>query len=378
MASNLFSSLGSLGGNYTNWIIPFLFILTIIVFFHEFGHFLVARLCGIKVLVFSIGFGPELVGFYDRRGTRWKISAIPLGGYVKFFGDENEASVPDAATLAAMTDEERKQSFPGQPVRARAAVVVAGPIANFILAIVIFAGIFIAFGKPAIVDGKPVVLPRIVSVQAGSPAEAAGFAAGDRIVSIDQTAVDSFDDVKQLVGGSGGRQLTFEVDRDGSTTTIKAAPIERDQKWVLGITGNEIKREPVGFLEAVSAGAEQTWRIVETTILYLRDVVVGRQSPDQIGGVIKIAQISGEAARIGLEAFLSVTAAVSVSIGLINLFPIPLLDGGHLMFYAIEATRGRPLSERAQDVGFRIGLAIVLMLLIFTIVNDLHSLVSKS
>ena len=378
MVSNLLSSLGSLGPSYTSWIIPFLFILTIIVFFHELGHFLVARLCGIKVLVFSIGFGPELVGFYDRHGTRWKISAIPLGGYVRFFGDENEASVPDTSTLAAMTDEERKQSFPGQPVGARAAVVVAGPVANFILAIVIFAGVFVAFGKPTIVDGKPVVLPRIASIQADRPAAAAGFAVGDLIVAVDGTRIDTFDDIQRLVGASRGRPLTFEVERDGSLTTIKAAAIEKDEKWVLGITGNELKKEPVGFVEAVNSGAAQSWRIVETTMVYLRDVVVGRQSPDQIGGVIRIAQISGEAARHGLDVFLGIAAAVSVSIGLLNLFPIPLLDGGHLLFYAIEAVRGRPLSERAQDVGFRIGLAIVLMLLIFTLVNDVHWLVTKS
>lgn len=374
MVSNLLSSLGSLGGAYTGWIIPFLFILTIIVFFHELGHFLVARLCGIKVLVFSIGFGPELVGFYDRHGTRWKISAIPLGGYVKFFGDENEASVPDASTLAAMTEEERKQSFPGQPVLARTAVVAAGPIANFILAVAIFAGVFMTFGRPVIVDGKPVVLPRIASIQAGSPAEAAGFAVHDLIVAVDGTRIDTFDDIQRLVGASAGRQLTFEVDRDGALTTIKAAPTERDRRWVLGISGNERKMEPAGFVEAVNAGAEQTWLIIESTMLYLRDVVVGRQSPDQIGGVIKIAQISGEVARIGLDAVLNLIAVLSVSIGLLNLFPIPLLDGGHLLFYSIEAVRGRPLSERAQEVGFRIGLAIVVMLMIFATYNDLRSL----
>ncbi len=378
MVSNLLSSLGSLGGSYTSWILPFLFILTIIVFFHELGHFLVARLCGIKVLVFSIGFGPELVGFYDRRGTRWKISAIPLGGYVKFFGDENEASVPDASTLAAMTEEERKQSFPGQPVGARAAVVAAGPIANFILAIVIFAGVSIGFGKPAMVDGKPVVLPRIASIQAGTPAEAAGFVVHDRIVAIDGNSVDSFSEIQRLVGASRGRSLTFDVDRNGSRIAINAAPIEKDQKWVLGITG-ELEMEPVGFVDAMSSGVERTWFIVETTMVYLRDLVLGRQSVDQIGGVIKIAQISAEVARNGVDALLTWTAALSVSIGLLNLFPIPLLDGGHLMFYSIEAVRGRPLSERAQDVGFRIGLAIVLMLLIFTIVNDLlHPFVTRS
>jgi len=375
MVSNLLS--GLFGGSYTSWIIPFLFILTIIVFFHELGHFLIARLCGIKVLVFSIGFGPEVVGFYDQRGTRWKISAIPLGGYVKFFGDENEASVPDPATLAAMTEEERKQSFPGQPVPARAAVVAAGPIVNFILAIVIFAGLFMAFGKPVVVDGKPVVLPQIASVQAGSPAEAAGFAVRDWIVAVDGTNIDSFSDIQRLIGDSGGRSLTIEVDRDGSRITINAAPTEKDGKWVLGITG-QVKIESVGFVGALDSGAEQTWRIVAMTMSYLHDVVLGRQSPNQISGVIKIAQISGEAARIGWDALLNLTAALSVSIGLLNLFPIPLLDGGHLLFYAIEAVRGRPLSERAQEVGFRIGLAIVLMLMIFATFNDLRSLVTRS
>jgi regulator of sigma E protease len=375
MVSNLLS--GLLGGSYTSWIIPFLFILTIIVFFHELGHFLVARLCGIKVLVFSIGFGTELAGFTDRHGTRWKISAIPLGGYVKFLGDENEASVPDESTLAAMTDEERRQSFPGQPVGARSAVVAAGPIANFILAIVIFTGILIAFGKPVMVDGKPVVLPRIASIQPGSAAAAAGFAVHDRIVVIGGNRIDSFSDVQRLVSASGGRSLNFEVDRGGSRIAIDATPIEKDQKWVLGITG-DLEMEPAGFVEAVSFGAERTWFWLETTILFLRDLVTGRQSVDQIGGVIKIAQISGQAAQIGWDALLTLTATLSIQIGLLNLFPIPLLDGGHLMFYSIEAARGRPLSARAQDVGFRIGLAIVLMLLIFTIVHDFHSLVFRS
>jgi regulator of sigma E protease len=370
MSSNLFSSLG---GGYTGWILPFLFTLTVIVFFHELGHFLVARFHGIRVLVFSIGFGPELIGFNDRHGTRWKISAVPLGGYVKFFGDENEASVPDPATLAAMTQEERRQSFPGQAVGARAAVVVAGPIANFILAVVVFTGIFTIYGKPVMVDGKPIVLPRIASVQTGSAAATAGFAVRDQIVSIDGAKVATFGDIQQAVSASAGRALEFEIDRAGSRIAVNAAPTEKDHKWVLGITG-EVEMEPVGFVEAVRSGADRTWLIVETTMLYLRDVVVGRQSPDQIGGVIKIAQISGEVARIGLDAVLNLIAVLSVSIGLLNLFPIPLLDGGHLLFYSIEAVRGRPLSERAQEVGFRIGLAIVVMLMIFATYNDLRSL----
>jgi regulator of sigma E protease len=325
--------------------------------------------------VFSIGFGPELVGFYDRRGTRWKISAIPLGGYVKFFGDENEASVPDPATLAAMTDEERKQSFPGQAVGARAAVVAAGPITNFILAIILFAGVFLAYGKTT-------AIPRIAAVEPNSPAAAAGFKVGDLIVSIDGTKIDSFTDVQRIVNFSPGMTLTVVVDRGGTPYTLKATPIEKDKRGMLGITRSnepgDVKTEAVAPVEALRLGADRTWFVVASTMTYLRDVVVGRQSADQIGGPIKIAQISVEAAKLGFGPLLELTALLSVSIGLLNLFPIPLLDGGHLLFYAIEWVRGRPLSERAQEVGFRIGLAIVLMLMIFATFNDLRPLIVGS
>jgi regulator of sigma E protease len=367
MGSNLISAV--LSGNFTDWIIPFLSVLTIIVFFHELGHFLIARLCGVKVLVFSIGFGPELVGFDDRHGTRWKISAIPLGGYVKFFGDENEASVPSQATLAAMTPEERRLSFPGQPVGNRAAVVAAGPITNFILAIVIFAGVFMVFGKTT-------VIPRIAAVEPTSPAAAAGFKAGDVIVSIDDTKIDNFSDVQRIVSFSPGVPLTVVVNRDGALLTLKATPAERDKRGMLGITRSnepgDVRTDPVTPLEAVRLGADRTWLVVSTSLTYLRDVVVGKQSADQIGGPIKIAQLSGEVAKLGFAALLELTALLSASVGMLNLFPIPLLDGGHLLFYAIELVRGRPLSERAQEVGFRIGLAIVSMLMIFVIGNDLH------
>ncbi len=375
MGSNFISSLAALGGNFTNWVVPVLFVLTIIVFFHELGHFLIARLCGIKVLVFSIGFGPELVGFYDRRGTRWKISAIPLGGYVKFFGDENEASAPDPATLAAMTEEERKQSFPGQPVGSRAAVVAAGPITNFILAVALFAGVFVAYGKTT-------AIPRIAAIEPNSPAAAAGFKVGDMIVSIDDTKIDNFGDVQRIVNLSPGVTLTIVVDRDGSLYTLKATPAERDKRGMLGITrsneAGDVRTDPVAPGEALRLGAEKTWMVVTSTMTYLRDVVVGRQSADQIGGPIKIAQISVEVAKLGIGPLLELTALLSVSIGLLNLFPIPLLDGGHLLFYAIEAVRGRPLSDRAQEVGFRIGLAIVLMLMIFATFNDLRPLLMGS
>jgi regulator of sigma E protease len=370
MSSNLFASLAALGGSYTGWIIPFLFTLTVIVFFHELGHFLVARFYGIRVLVFSIGFGPELIGFTDRHATRWKISAVPLGGYVKFFGDENEASVPDPATLAAMTEEERKQSFPGQSVRARAAVVVAGPIANFLLAILIFAGVFMVYGKTT-------AIPRIAAVEPGSAAAAAGFQVGDLIVSIDGKAIDNFADVQRIVNFSPGRALVIEVERGGTVVALHATPAEKDRRGVLGIARSnapgDVKTESVGVADAVRLGLDKTWFVVATTMGYLGDVVVGRQSADQIGGPGKIAQLSGEVAKLGLGALLDFTGLLSVSIGLLNLFPVPLLDGGHLLFFGIEAVRGRPLSERAQEVGFRIGLAIVVMLMIFATYNDVRS-----
>jgi regulator of sigma E protease len=368
MTGTAFSSFAALVGNYTGWIVPFLFTLTVIVFFHELGHFLVARWCGIRVLVFSLGFGPEIAGFTDRLGTRWKLSAIPLGGYVKFFGDENEASVPDPATLAAMSDEERKQSFFGQSVGRRAAVVVAGPLTNFILAIVLFAAVFM-------VVGKQIAVPRVAAVESGSPAAVAGFQPGDLVTAIDGRKIDNFVDMQRIVGFSGGHPLTIVVDRGGVPVTLTATPEMRNNRGILGVTRSnqpgDVRVESVAPLDAVKLGVDKTWFIVDTTLSYIRDVFVGRQSADQIGGPIGIARISGQVAELGWGALIDFVAVISVSIGLLNLFPVPLLDGGHLLFYLIEAIRGRPLSERAQEVGFRIGLAIVVMLMIFATVNDI-------
>jgi regulator of sigma E protease len=269
-----------------------------------------------------------------------------------------------------MTERERSESYPGQPVGSRAAVAAAGPIANFILAIVMFAGIFLAFGKPVVIDGKLVLLPQIAAIQPGSPAAAAGFAVHDRIVAIDGAKIESFGDVQRIVGASGGRSLAFDVERDDSrTATVNVVPAQKEQKWLLGITGT-VEMADVGLAEAVGSSVHQTWFIVSNTMSSLWDIVHGRQSADQIGGVIRIAQFSGEAAQDGLDHFLMWIAGLSVSIGLLNLFPIPLLDGGHLLFYAFEAVRGRPLSDRVQDVGFKIGLAIISLLMIFALRND--------
>ncbi len=383
MNFDFLSGINALGGGVLGYLIPFLFVLTLVVFFHELGHFVIARRCGVRVLVFSIGFGPELFGFNDRHGTRWKVSAIPLGGYVKFFGDENAASVPDPAALAAMTEEDRRHSFIHQRVRARAAIVVAGPIANFLLAIVIFAALFMVFGKPS-------TSPRVDAVQPGSAAEIAGFKPGDLVLTIDGRPIDSFTDMQQVVSTSAGEMLTFEVDRGGVRVTLKAVPALRESKdrfgnvhriGVLGITRSpspdDTHFQPVGPLKAFELGTQRTWFVVERTLSYIGGVISGREAADQLGGPIRIAQVSGQVASEGLPSLFSLAAVLSVSIGLLNLFPVPLLDGGHLLFYGIEAVRGKPLSERAQEVGFRIGLAIVVMLMIFATYNDILHLAAQ-
>jgi len=376
-------SLSALGGGLIGYVVPFLFVLTIVVFFHELGHFLMARLCGIKVLVFSVGFGPEIAGFNDRYGTRWKISAVPLGGYVKFFGDDNAASVPDQTAAARMTDAERKDSFMFQPVGSRAAVVAAGPIANFVLAIAIFAAIFMTVGKQT-------TSARVDTVQPASAAEAAGFKPGDLVTAINGEKIENFSDMQRIVSISAGETLSIDVDRGGAPINLKATPQLKELKdnfgnvhrlGVLGISRSmspgDIKTEKAGPLRAVVMGAQETWFVVDRTLAYISGVFMGREAADQLGGPIRIAQVSGQVATAGFTALIHLTAVLSVSIGLLNLFPIPLLDGGHLLFYAIETIRGRPLSERAQEVGFRIGLAIVVMLMIFATFNDILRLATS-
>lgn len=374
---DFFGDLGNWGGSVFQYVVPFLFVLTIVVFFHELGHFLIARWVGVRVLVFSVGFGPELIGFNDRHGTRWKLSAIPLGGYVKFFGDENAASTPDHAAAARMSEAERRESFFHKTVGQRAAVVAAGPIANFVLAVVILAAIFMTFGKQ-------ITSARIDSVQPDSAAAAAGFQPGDLVVAIDGRAIDSFTEMQRIISVSAGQVLNFTVERGGAQVTLKAVPALREVKdafgnvhriGLLGVSRSsapgDIRTESVAPLAAVRLGVEETWFVIERTMSYITGVIIGRESADQLGGPLRIAQVSGQVATVGFVALMHLAAVLSVSIGLLNLFPIPLLDGGHLLFYAVEAIRGRPLSERAQEVGFRIGLAIVLMLMIFATFNDI-------
>jgi regulator of sigma E protease len=349
------------------YTVPFLCVLTLVVFFHELGHFLVGRWCGVKVDAFSIGFGPELFHRIDRRGTRWRFAAFPLGGYVKFHGDANGASMSDEASVAAMPSAERAVTFFAQPIWKRAAIVVAGPVANFILAIVIFAGILL-------VNGREVLDARVARVQPGSAAEVAGFQPDDLILAINGRAINRFDQVREAVQGSNG-PLQVTVRRGANDVVLSATP--RDAK--LGIeAANDPKnwhRERVGPVESIQTGVTQTWFIIKTTGSYLRGVVVGRESADQISGPIRIAEVSGEMAKRGVAALLNLVAILSVSIGLLNLLPVPLLDGGHLMFYAFEALRGRALEDRTQQFGFRVGLTFVAALTIFAAYNDISRLV---
>ncbi len=377
----MIDSLDWLGSIHFGWVLPFLFIITMVVFFHELGHFLVARWCGVAVEAFSVGFGPELIGRTDRSGTRWRISAIPLGGYVKFVGDDNVASAGSReVALAQMDPGIRARSFIGQPVRRRAAIVAAGPIANFILAIVIFTVLFSAAGRlvtPPVVDG----------LEQDGAAIAAGFEVGDRIVSISGNPIESFSDIGRYVGFAAGQPLVVVVDRRGEEIAITVTPDLRQAVDPLGnpynvgrigvIQTNEegesvILRYPVTVAFAMSV--DQVWYTITTTLGYLGRVIVGQESLDQLGGPVTVARVAEQAASVSFTTLLSFAAFISISIGFVNLLPIPLLDGGHLAFYGIEAVRRRPLSPRVQEIALRVGMVLVLALLAVALRNDFVSL----
>jgi regulator of sigma E protease len=376
MMTSLATFASALGDRFL-FAAAFLFVLSVVVFVHEMGHFLVARWCGVAVSAFSIGFGREIWGFDDKHGTRWRIAWIPLGGYVKFMDDDNPSSVPTADAARQMTPEQLASSFHAKPVWQRAAVVAAGPIANFLLAIAIFTGMLLWVGIVT-------VEPRVGEVIEGSPASAAGLKAGDLIVSIDGREIEDFGELQHVIMINPGRPLGFIIERGGARMPVTVVPELREQqdsiagrhrRALIGIksmgTASKVVRKQVGPIEAVSRAIGRTGDIVVGTATYIKDVVVRIQDPDQLGGVIRIADVSGQVAKLGPEALINLVAVLSVSVGLLNLLPIPVLDGGHLLFFAIEALRRRPLSARAQEVGLKLGLAVVLALFIFTTINDL-------
>jgi len=358
------------------YVLPAIVVLMVVVFFHELGHFQVGRWCGVQIEAFSIGFGKELFGVNDKHGTRWKLSAIPLGGYVKFVGDENAASLPKASQPP---EAERDETlFHNASVWKRIATVAAGPLANFILAIAIFAVIFATLGRP-------LTAPRVDSLMPGGAAEAAGFLPGDLIVEIDGKAIESFSQIQQIVTLAAGNTLTIIVERDGERIALTPTPERREMDdglggthrvGVLGITRNmeegDLVYKRFGPVQALVEGVKETGHVIERTMTYVGRLFAGRETTDQLSGPIRVAQVSGVIASSGgLPGLFHLSAILSVSIGLINLFPVPMLDGGHLVFYFVEAIRGRPVSQRTQEIGFRIGLALVIMLFVFVTFNDI-------
>lgn len=356
-----------------SYLIPFLVVLTVLVFVHEYGHYWVARRNGVRVETFSIGFGPELFGFNDRHGTRWKFSVVPLGGYVKMFGDADAASSPSSAALGGMTADQRAVSFHHKSPGQRAAIAFAGPAANFLFTIICLFFLFMVSHHPF----PPAAVGNVVE---GSAAAAAGLQPGDRIISVDGTPIDRFADLSRAVFGGGGKPVTLGVERDGQSLDIalapKQEPVEVDDgrerlRWRLGIAADT---GPYGVLQAARMSLTESWAMVSLTVKSIGEMITGKQGTEGLGGPIRIAQLSGDVAQNGIIPLFWFMAVLSLNLGLINLVPIPMLDGGHLLFCAIEAIRGRPLGERAQEYGFRLGLALVLTLMLFATWNDLVQL----
>jgi regulator of sigma E protease len=355
-------------------IASFIFIISIIVFIHEYGHYWVAKKCGVMIESFSIGFGPEIKGWNDKSGTRWKISAFPLGGYVKMFGDAGAASTPDGEKVKKMTKAEKEKSFHYKPLWQKALVVVAGPAANFILAIFILSYFFVAHGRAE-------TLPVVEEVMISSAAEKAGFQTGDHIIRLDGTYVDRFEDIRRVAHLNPGIPVEFIITRNGKEITGMITPKKSTTKDIfgnevtvglIGITSTQVEYHKMGVTEAVVASVVETYSISRNTLKALGQIVTGQRSSDDISGILRIAKYSGQSTEKGFRVVLWFMAILSINLGLINLFPIPMLDGGHLMFYAIEAASGRPLAEKVQEYGFRVGLVILIALMIFATINDLR------
>ncbi len=345
-------------------VVAFLVVLGVLVFIHEMGHYLAARWRGVHVEAFSIGFGQALTSWVDRRGTVWRLAWLPLGGYVKLHGQERvEDLSPERRALRIPG-----RSFQEKSVASRAIIVAAGPAANFILAILLFFALFAVLGRP-------VALPVVTDVLPGSAAARAGIIAQDRIVAVDGAPIGTFEDLQAAVGAHPGAQVSMTVRRAGADrrlpVTIGAQDENGHKIGLLGIKGGQIeyRRESIGA--AFVGGVTETWRVTAETVRGVAQMIGGRRGTGELGGPLRIAQLSGQVAALGVASLVSFIALLSVNLGLINLFPIPILDGGHLLFYFFEALRGRPLPARAQEYGVRAGLALLVGLMVFATWNDL-------
>ena len=349
-------------------LIAFLCLLGPLVFFHELGHYLVARLFGIPAETFSIGFGREIVGWTDRQGTRWKVAWLPLGGYVKFVGDMNPASNP--GDLEAIPEHLRDRAFQARPVWQRFLVVLAGPVANFLLAIVVFAGIYSLVAGP---DTNT-----IGRTEPGKAAAAAGFLPGDRILSVAGQQTENFGQIRDIIEPRPDQVVQIAFEREGRVHQLAVkighdeVTDERGKKVAIGLFG--VSPAPVSIFKAIPLATVQTARITGWIVEGAAQLITGQRSRQDVGGPIRIAQFAGQAASLGVLPFIQLLALLSINLGFINLLPVPLMDGGHLFFYAVEGVRRRPLSERALEWAFRSGLAVILALVVFTTINDLGSI----
>ena len=364
-----------------NYIIPFLILITIVVFIHEYGHYYFAKKYGVGITDFSIGFGREIFGWNDKSGTRWKICWIPLGGYVKFFGDRNVFSESEQQEVINKYDEEdRKKLFILKPLYQRSIIVAAGPLANYVLAILIFVIINMIAGK----DMTPAVIDEVVK---DSPAFVAGMKKSDKIISIDNKKVESILEVSTFINISTSETIEFLILRNDQEISLLVKPNLVDGKDSLGNSvkkrmigiklsplNNEFKKQPLGPSKAIYYSVKEVWFVTVTSLNYLGKMISGSADSSQLGGPIRIAKITGQVAEYGLVPFFSIMAYISISLGLINLFPIPMLDGGHLMFYSIEKILGRPLGQKTQEGFFRIGLFLLFSLMFFVTFNDLKDL----
>lgn len=358
-------------------LISFILIISFIVFIHEFGHFYIARLCGVKVDEFAIGFGKELFGFNDKKGTRWKFCALPLGGYVKMYGDRNAASMTDHEAIKKMPKEERKISFIGKNVYQRMAIVAAGPIANFILAIFIFTILFK-------INGVNTTLPIIEQVIPESAAYESGLKAGDEILAIDGDEIKDFSDIANKVVTSAGGELLFVVNRGEKILELRIAPKYQVRKDMfgdevriptLGVSASKISHEDLNFSQSFVKANQETYRVSVAVFKALGELITGKRSVKELGGPVKIAKYSGKTVEMGYIAILWFMAMISINLGVMNLLPVPVLDGGHLFYYIIEAVRRKPLSQKIQQFGYRLGFSLVITLMIFTTFNDIRQLI---
>ncbi len=363
---------------FRDYVLVFLAMITVVVFVHEMGHYLVARANGVRVETFSIGFGPELFGRTAKSGTRWKICLLPLGGYVRMFGDADAPGISAADRLARLTPDERRLAFLGKRLDQRAAVVVAGPLANFVFGILVLAVMFSLYGEPR-------TQAVIGEVQPDSAAAAAGLLAGDRIVEANGDTVASFQDLQRIVRLTVGDPVTLVVERAGQRLSILTRPRMSEVKDALGNTYRApvlgviapadattiVRHDPAG---AVWAAVRNTGEMVSATLTAVGQMIAGERDTNELRGPLRIAKGAGAAARLGFATVVYYAALISINLGLVNLFPVPLLDGGHLLFYGIEALRGRPLGPRAQEYGFRFGLILVFALMLLATRNDLADL----